>query len=168
MMTGLAASQTGVDPVALLFERHQAELFAYLCRMLHNRQWAEDLTQETFLKALNARTHLPEVENHRAWLYRIATNLALDALRRRQRFTWLHFQDPAGQDDADPPGQDGVEAALAALPPAYRAPLILYSHYGLSIAEVGQALNLSQAAVKTRLFRARELFRQAYEKGGVQ
>ncbi len=55
-----------------------------------------------------------------------------------------------------------IEAALAALPPDYRAVLLLYAHYGFKIAEVAAALNLTEGAARMRLQRAREMFRKAY------
>jgi RNA polymerase sigma-70 factor (ECF subfamily) len=61
---------------------------------------------------------------------------------------------------------DEVAQALATLPAKYRAPLLLYSYDGLNVREVATALNLSEGAVKTRLHRAREMFRQAYGKEG--
>jgi len=61
-----------------------------------------------------------------------------------------------------------VEAALAVITPAYRAPLLLYCHYGLSVAEVAAALGINEGAARTRVYRAREMFRQAYERGNAQ
>jgi RNA polymerase sigma-70 factor (ECF subfamily) len=167
-----AAVRGAANDLALtLFERHQREVYAYLCRLVHDPQWAEDLAQETFVRALKARRQLAQVENHRAWLYRIATNLALNALKRRRRFAWLPWRTAddlrASKGDlAEALSQrHTLEGALAALPPELRAPLLLYAHYGLSVAEVAQVLNLSPGAVKTRLYRARIRFRQAYERG---
>jgi RNA polymerase sigma-70 factor (ECF subfamily) len=157
--------------VADLFEQYQAPVFAYLYRLVGDREWAHDLSQEAFLQLFRARHRLPEVENQRAWVYRIATNLALNALKRSRRFAWLpwrqvddlrvHGSDPAEQVDE----QTSLERALAELPADYRAPLLLYSRYGFSVREVARALDVSEGAVKTRLFRAREMFRQAYERG---
>ncbi len=154
-----------------LFEKYHAELFAYLCRLVNDREWAQDLTQEAFLNAFRARGRLAEIENPRAWLYRIATNLALNALKRRRRFAWLPWhaapqaQVNKGNVYEEVSVRSAVEEALRALPLDYRAPLLLYAHSGLSVAEIAQALGISQGAVKTRLFRARELFRRAFEGG---
>ena len=57
-----------------------------------------------------------------------------------------------------------AEEALAALPAAYRAPLLLYSHYGFKVSEVAEVLGVNEGAVKTRLYRAREMFRRAYDR----
>ncbi len=170
----MAAEQPTSDaaePALALFERYQHEIYAYLCRLVHDRLWAEDLAQETFVRVLGARGRLAQVENPRAWLYRIATNLALNALRRRRRFAWLPWLESDGRLAYKPDlaealsGQSRVEAALAALPANLRAPLLLYAHHGLSVAEVGQVLGLSRGAVKMRLYRAREAFRRTYERG---
>jgi RNA polymerase sigma-70 factor (ECF subfamily) len=159
--------------VADLFEQYQRVVFAYLYRLVDDWEWAQDLTQETFLRLFRARHRLPQVENRRAWIYRIATNVALNALKRRRRFAWLPWRntdavylaapDPAEQADR----RVAVEWALAELPPHYRAALLLHSHYGFSVREVAEALDISQGAVKIRLYRAREMFRQVYEGGNV-
>lgn len=131
---------------------------------------AHDLTQETFLQLVRTAGQLERVENRRAWSYRVATNLAMNALRRRQRFAWLPWrqtnsQHLVGEDPAEQVQQESdVARALASLPANYRAPLLLYNHDGFTVREVATALNLSEAAVKVRLHRAREMFRQAYEK----
>jgi len=160
----------GVELAVELFERYHEEVYGYLCGMLREAAWAEDLAQETFLRALQARHRLPEVRNPRAWLYRVATNVALNALKRRRRFAWLPWR--ASDEGCHAPdvaeqiaGQNELEAALASLPPAYRAPLLLYAQYGLSPAEVAEALGLSLAAARKRIYRATEMFRQAYTGG---
>lgn len=164
-----ASAQTdAVELATYLFERYHVEIFAYLHRMVTDREWAQDLAQETFLQAYRARDQIAGLENPRAWLYRIATNLALNALKRKRRFSWLpwHWQErAAGIDIAEEVDrQTLIERVLAALPPHYRAPLLLYAHYGFKLAEVAAALNLSEGAARMRLQRAREMFRQMYRK----
>jgi RNA polymerase sigma-70 factor (ECF subfamily) len=61
--------------------------------------------------------------------------------------------------------EDAIERALASLTPQYRAPLLLFSHYGFSVAEIAQILGISEGAVKTRVYRAKEMFQQAYARG---
>jgi RNA polymerase sigma-70 factor (ECF subfamily) len=156
------------DPVALLFEQYHAAIFAYLYRLVDDRDWAHDLTQESFLHVVDARGQLPAVANPRAWVYRIATNTALNALKRRRRFTWLPWRAAAGSAETRAAdrlaSRDAVERALAALDPSLRAPLLLFSHDGLSTREIATALGLTEGAVRTRLCRAREQFRAAYAK----
>ena len=170
-----AMSQPAADAqtahVADLFEEHHEAIFAYLYRLLDDREWAHDLTQETFLKVHQSRERLRDIENERAWIYRIAGNLAFTALKRRRRFAWLPWRvadtpclladDPAAQVAEE----QRVAEALQALSPTYRAPLLLYSHFGLSVREVAGALDLSKSAVKVRLHRARKKFRDAYVMG---
>jgi RNA polymerase sigma-70 factor (ECF subfamily) len=170
-MVGAEPCENLTDLVADLFEQHHAAVFAYLYRLVGDREWAHDLSQETFLRLLRARHRLPQVDNRRAWVYRIATNLAFSALKRQHRFAWLpwHSGDRlplAGPDPSEPAHQHiAVERALAQLPPQYRAPLLLHSHYGFSVREVAEALGIREGAVKTRLHRAREMFRQVYGGG---
>lgn len=171
MIAHVAGDDEEMDLVLELFERHHREVYAYLCHMVADRQWAEDLAQEAFLCVLRARRRLPSVANRRAWLYRIATNLALTALRRRNRFAWLPWRAAVPDPSPDANVADAtvhrsqVRDALAALPPSQRAPLLLYAHHGLSVAEVAAALRLSEAAVKMRLHRARIAFQRAYRRG---
>jgi RNA polymerase sigma-70 factor, ECF subfamily len=155
--------------VAQLFEEHYRRVFAYLARMVCDAALAEDLTQQAFLQVYLARSRLPGIENRRAWVYRVATNLALTALRRRGRFAWLpwrvvdvHVPDSAG----DIHEWDAVERALAAVPADFRAPLLLYSHYGLHVIEIAEALNIPAGTVKSRLHRARAMFLAEYHRQG--
>lgn len=170
MTTETKAINTITHQVAELFEQYHRPVFAYLYRLVDDWELAHDLTQETFLRLLRAADQLPTIRNPRAWTYRIATNVAFNTLKRRRRFTWLPWQqvderhvikeDPTKAID----NQNEVARVLATLPVDYRAPLLLYSYDGLNVQEVATALNLSEGAVKTRLYRAREMFRQAYEK----
>lgn len=160
--------------VAELFEQYHEAIFAYLYRLLNDREWAYDLTQDVFLQIFRHRQRLQSLHNQRAWVYRIASNLAFNALKRQRRFTWLpwHQEDSHHVQKAGLAEQVGeraaVEAALIQLPPNYRAPLLLYSRYGFSIREVGVALDISDGAVKNRLYRAREMFRRFYDGGDDQ
>jgi len=170
-ITHTETQNESVSLVTDLFEQYHTAIFAYLYRLTEDREWAHDLTQETFLKVFRARRQLPHVENRRAWVYRIATNTALNALKRHRRFSWL----PWHQADLTVMGQGEqsdnritIEQALVQLAPHYRAPLLLYSHYDLSVREVAEALEISEGAVKTRLHRARELFRRAFAGGSEE
>ena len=82
------AQRAAESMIVSLFEQYQRPIFAYLLRLVGEREWAEELTQETFLAALRAADQLPGIANHRAWLYRIATNAAFNALKRRRRVAY--------------------------------------------------------------------------------
>lgn len=155
----------GAAVLTVLFEQHRTALCTYLSCLVRDWETARDLTQECFLRAFRSRRRLLEVDNQRAWLYRIATNLAIDANRRQRRWQWLPWHTVDAADDFTREQADRtmtVAEALAKLPVAYRAPLLLYSGYGFSVREVAEALDLGHEAVKTRLYRARKMFRQAY------
>ena len=156
--------------VAALFEQYHGAIFAYLFRLLNDRERAHELTQDVFLQLLQHRAKLADVENKRAWLYRIASNLAFNALKRQRRFVWLPWrqEDTFYGQTPGPETQVGVESAIAQalrqLPPNYRAPLLLYSRYDFTVREIALVLDISEGAVKNRLWRAREMFREVYER----
>jgi len=158
-----------IELVAVLFETHHREIFVYLCRFIGDEAWAHDLTQDVFLQSLRHRQRLAEVENQRAWLYQVACNHALNALKRQRRFSWLPWRksDALGLHQPGPESvvdeHTAVTAALNQLPDDYRATLLLYAHDGFSVREIAHILEVSEGAVKTRLYRAREMFRRAYE-----
>ncbi|MCB0183299.1 MAG: RNA polymerase sigma factor [Caldilineaceae bacterium] len=163
------AEAVWTETVAALFVEYRSPICAYLYSLVDEWELAHDLTQETFLELFYTRHRLREVENPRAWIYRIATYLALNRVKRRRRFGWLpwhlserelHFQ---WHDlDAAVEQRVVVEAALATLTLRYRAPLLLHSYYGFSVREVADLLGLSESNVKVQLHRAREQFRQSY------
>lgn len=177
LMTHTRQSDVHAEQVLDLFETYHESIFAYLYRLLGDAEWAHDLTQDTFLRLFETRERLSGVENQRAWTYRIASNMALNALKRRRRFRWLPWRDDdvlqgeAQLIQASVAGavevEQEVSRALAAMTPEYRAPLLLYSQFDFSVREVADMLGLSESAVKTRLFRAREMFRKAYKKAQI-
>ncbi len=171
-----SGSQADLDAlVAELFETYYQPICTYIFCLVNEWDLAHDLTQETFLQLFYTRERLRGVENPRAWIYRIATHLTLNKIKRQRRFAWLpwhtlenaphfHWQAP----DEEVNRRAAVENALAALPAHYRAPLLLYSDFGLSVREVAVALNIKETTVKVQLHRARTLFRQAYSQECTQ
>ena len=155
--------------VAALYEQYYQPICTYVCCLVDEWELAHDLAQETFLQLFHTRQRLARVDNPRAWIYRIATHLALNKLKRQRRFTWLswHLAEHLPQFRWQGPEEEvnrraAVELALAALPPHYRAPLLLYSHEGLTIAEIAVVLVRKESTVRVQLLRARELFQRAY------
>ena len=153
--------------LAAVYTAHQAQLLAHLTRLVADRALAEDLCQETFLKALRHWEQRDEIANITAWLYRVATNTAYDYLRRRRRISFSPLEPAApvlydeGAMEARLSEQDPVRRALAQLAPEARH-LLLCIHAGHSTRELADALACSDAAVRLRLFRARARFRQIY------
>ena len=129
---------------------------------------AEDLCQETFIKALRHWNELEQAAVARSWLYRIATNTAYDYLRRRRRVECSRLIDeheatvraPALKtqfDDAEP-----VWAKLNDLPDQYRVPLLLQIWAGYNLNDIAVALGCKVSTIKTRVHWARLRFRQLY------
>jgi len=164
----IAQAQAG-DPAAFeaIFEAYHPRIVSYCYRLLGDVESAQDVAQDTFVKAYGALPRTTAGLNLQAWLFTIATNAALSVLRRRRRIAWLPLLDhPA------PPGGYGsveaisdralLQAALDRLPRAQAAVLLLRLHYGLSYEELAPLFGGSVGAVKTRLSRARRAFRTAY------
>jgi RNA polymerase sigma-70 factor (ECF subfamily) len=160
------------DPAAFerLFERYQAPILNYLHRMVGDRAVAEDLTQDTFIKAYRALPATSPDLAFKAWLYRIATNTAISHLRRNKIVKWIPFL--AGTDHASDESIErsvgrryDVEQALNRLPQHYAMILLLRHYQGLSLAETALALDITENAAKLRLFRARKAFAGVYHEG---
>ena len=149
-----------------LYREHAASLVRYLERQLGDRDLAEDVAQETFLRALR---HEPKV-NPRSWLFTTATNLLRDVARRdsrqRQRLEQLHaeHQRRAEESFADAPSVEDspVHQALQSLSERDRTALLL-SEEGLSYNEIAMMLGMSMQSVGTTLTRARKRMIRHYE-----
>lgn len=133
-----------IPPFERLYEAHAGELLGYLTRLL-GRQAAEDAWQETFLRALRGYPQLRHGRHLRAWLFTIATRVALDE-RRRAR--------PAQGELPELPAEERVDALAelepytAELPPTERAAVVLRYGYDLGYAEIGSALGSSADAAR--------------------
>lgn len=153
-----------------VYDTYKTPIYNYVYHLVGNREQADDLTQDTFLKAFKALPKMDASLKLSAWLYRIATNTAYDALRRRKLIAWMPWQDldhePADLDSADPQETIGtselVKAALRRMPQHYRAALLLYTREGFSYAEIAKALSIAESGVKMYLSRARHSFREHY------
>ncbi len=161
-----AGSIDATSTLHTLFCQYSQPICRYLARLTGDPGRAEELTQETFLRAYCALEKGAHWENPRAWLYRVASRLAINDHRRRTLFQWLPLRDtdadPAAGIEAAVAERLAVQEALAQLPLKYAVPLVLYLEEGYSVAEIAEILALSNSAVKVRLYRAREQFRRAY------
>lgn len=164
-MLALRAGDTAAFDV--LFRRWSGPLLRYLERMVRDLAVAEELVQEAFIRVHEARERYRPQARFSTWLYRIATNLALNELRRPRHRAVHRSADAA---DAPPlvatgPGADDVvearrragaaQRALGDLPEKQRAALCLAAVEGLSYAEVAEALDVTEKAVKSLVHRAR-------------
>lgn len=149
------------------FRAHEREIFGYLWRVTGDEQASYDIAQETFLRAWQRFEQVRGYEQPRAWLFRVATNLASNHRRNRSvrdaATTLLRSgMSRAGDLAADVVESEAVRGALDALPVKQRAALILRIVYGLSSSELARALGSSEAAAKMMFSRARERFRAVY------
>jgi RNA polymerase sigma-70 factor, ECF subfamily len=165
---GAKVSETAA--FAAVFEGYQARIFRYLRSLVGEPALAEDLAQDTFVKAYKALAQGHPPDNLNAWLYAIATNTALSALRRRRLIAWLPLQaspeaheKPGAADHEGATGeQELINQVLAALPKTDAACLWLRFQHDLSYAELAHVLGTTVPAAKMRLSRARAAFRELY------
>ena len=156
------------DAFTVLVERYKDAVQNLAYRMLSNTAEAEDVTQETFVRAYTQLATYKPAHKFSTWLLSIASHLAIDQLRRR-RFLALPLEDvpflewivDAGtgpeQTALEGEQQDEVQTYLQRLPAKYRAVIVLRYWYDFSYEEIARTLNLTPALVKARLHRAREL-----------
>jgi RNA polymerase sigma-70 factor (ECF subfamily) len=179
----MLAVPTGEVDFSALAERHRRELHVHCYRMLGSFDEAEDLVQETLLRAWRARDSLEREDWLRAWLYRIATNACLDAIKRRGRqvpslgsfrdVPWLQPYPDRLLAELAPPDEEPEAALLARetieltflavmqrLPPRQRAVLILRDVLDWPAEQAAETLELSVAAVNSALQRARATLRE--------
>jgi RNA polymerase sigma-70 factor (ECF subfamily) len=152
------------DPLAnfdRVVERHRAELLHYLVRLLGDAGDAEDALQESLLRAYRGRGRLRPDSNERAWLYKIATRTAFNALKRRKRAAaWMADVDldTLSTNSADALDRReqlrAVAHAVEALPSKQRAALMMRQFQGLSYAEIAETLGCSPAAARANVYQA--------------
>lgn len=166
------------DVFAVLVERYKDAVQNLAYRMLGNTTEAEDVTQETFVRAFTQLGTYKPVHKFSTWLLSIASHLAIDQLRRR-RFLALPLDDVpflewlpdvgVGPEQSALQGeqQDEIQQYLQMLPGKYRAVIVLRYWYDFSYEEISQALKLTPALVKARLHRARELLARYMQKNAL-
>jgi RNA polymerase sigma-70 factor (ECF subfamily) len=165
-----------------LIRRYERPIFSLILRMVRDRQLAEDLAQETFIKALNAiGSYRPEFK-FSSWIFKIANNAAIDHLRRRELDTLSLDGSPSAAtpeaieatipqigDRAETPLEElearelggAIEQAIGALRPEYRSCILLRHVEGRSYEEIAEILELPLGTVKTYIHRARHQLRDA-------
>lgn len=151
-----------------LVVHHQRVVFNIAYRMTGNRQEAEDVAQETFVKAYQALDRFDPQRPFAPWLYRIATNTALNWIKRRRPEMELSEGVPLTDPAAPGPEAQAIaadtsarlRAAIATLPPNYRAAIELRHFQGLSYQEMSESLGVPLSDVKSWLFRARRRLRK--------
>lgn len=168
------------DPYAFetLFRKYQSYVYNISLGMLCNSEDAADVTQETFLRLHRSLDSFRGDATFSTWLYRVAVNLCISELRRRGRNRFQFLDDVAHDEDAtlheelSPHPHDAIQQAeegrmvrkiLNTLPPDYRAIMVLRHFQQLAYEEIADVLGLSLSQVKTRLFRARKMFKDRFK-----
>jgi RNA polymerase sigma-70 factor (ECF subfamily) len=170
------------DAYRALVERHSRSVFRLAYRMTGNEQDAEDVVQETFLRAYKQLHRYEARASFGTWLYRIASNYSLDLVRSRKRHPQASFEESPSPGEAanivhsvasDAPGPDRllfgdevqrtVSATLDQLSQQERTAFVLRHFEGQSIEEIGSSLGLSGNATKHSIFRAVQKLRRALE-----
>ena len=167
--SAMMLSQTGEELVEAVIREHARLVFRIANCVLRNATEAEDVVQEVFLRALHYRKRLAGVADRKAWLARIAWRVAVE---HRRRGTSKAALDGSDETASLASGEIGAEQALlnkerseflqrliAGLPEQLRDPLVLSAFEELSPREIAEMLDISEAAVRSRAFRAREILR---------
>jgi RNA polymerase sigma-70 factor (ECF subfamily) len=149
--------------LADVFAAHERRIYTYLRRMVGSPEPARDLTQETFVRALRGATRYAGEVPVEAWLLGIARNVFLEWLRTSGRERSFERVD-SPSDDAGPEAERvDVERTLARLVPEYREILVLRFSLDLAGEDVARILGISHDAVRQRVVRAKQAFREAWE-----
>jgi RNA polymerase sigma-70 factor, ECF subfamily len=168
------------DAFRLLVEQHSRAIFRLAFRMTGNEEDAEDVVQETFLRAYKQLNKYEARSSFSTWLYRIASNYSLDLIRSRKRHEDKRERGSAEDErdilqsiPVDSPGpdrllygsqiSDRVNAALNELSPQERTAFVLRHFEGQSIQEIGEALGTGTNATKHSIFRAVQKLRKSLE-----
>ncbi|MFL5735602.1 MAG: RNA polymerase sigma factor [Chloroflexia bacterium] len=158
------------EAFVLIYEHFSAQIHRYVFRLVGNQELADDITQETFLKAFQGIGKIADDSNVSAWLYRIASNACFDVLRRRKLITWMPMLEESDKSDEFTSEDftprviesDIVRRTLMKMPPALAVCLVLRSVEGFSCEEIAEILKIPKGTVFSRLARARESFIQLY------
>jgi RNA polymerase sigma-70 factor, ECF subfamily len=178
ILSGLATAEGSTDRSADaliedLVRRHSRLVYRIAYAALKSHHDAEDAAQETFLRLLRYSHKLAAVQDHKSWLARIAWRVAVERSRKMKGGREVpiddpekRFIEPAAADSSADQAMEGsqvaalVENFIAALPGKLREPLVLSTVEEMSPHEVAAALDISEAAVRSRVFRARQILRE--------
>ena len=137
-----------------LVRQYQADVWRFAYHFTRDRALAEDVTQEAFLRAFRFLKGFRGDSKFTSWLFRIARNCGMDALRRRSAH--LGREHPAPTPATDPVARAELDAALASISGEHREPFLLIEVFGLSYQEAADVLGVRVGTVKSRMHRARQ------------
>ncbi len=162
-----------------LVAKHHKPIVHFLTRMVRNQSIAEELTQEVFLRVYRSRTSYRAEAKFTTWLYRIATNLAVNHARdtkHERTAQTIYLDEPDSETGTTPDVADAeptiekrmvenermaaIRAHVMALPERQRMAVLMHKYQGLDYREIGEVLKLSESATKSLLFRAYQTLRE--------
>lgn len=175
---------TNALSLTMLYEQFRRPIHSYIYRLLGNLEDADDVTQEVFIRACTSWKGLYERDHLSPWLYRIATNLCVDQLRRRKRISWWpltqRFRNDEQSDEvvredassllADSGGipeiaeREHIRIALKRMPEEYAVVLVLSAAQGIPYQEIAEIVGISPNAAATRISRAKKMFMEQYQR----
>ncbi|MGC1645455.1 MAG: RNA polymerase sigma factor [Candidatus Sulfotelmatobacter sp.] len=166
-------AEINYDVLEQLVREHSRLVYRIAYAVLRSHPDAEDSTQETFMRVLRYSSKLAEVEDPKTWLARIAWRVAVDRSKKRRWAREIPLDDPgkpvAEVASSEIPADEAVQATqlgiaveklIAALPTKLREPLILSTVEEISPREVAATLGINEAAVRSRVFRARQILKE--------
>jgi RNA polymerase sigma-70 factor (ECF subfamily) len=160
-----------LEAFEVLFRQHQSQVYAWIVRIVRDSGIAEDLTVETFWRIYRSRARFDPAGSFGAWAYRIATNAALDHLRKTRRETELPA-DLAAKSEPDRAVQhetrDRIRKAFAQLPPKYRLVATLALIEDEPYEKIAAAAGISASLVKVQVFRAVRMLRKQLASLGIK
>jgi RNA polymerase sigma-70 factor (ECF subfamily) len=160
-----------------LFQKYSAPLLRFADRMLNNRAEAEEVTQDVFLKMISRVEQYDGRASVSSWLFAIGANACRDRLRRSRRAPVIPLDAIAERSSGDPSAdgrlyererRDAVRRALGRLTEEQREALILARYHEMPYAEIARTLEISEGAVKTRIFRAMETLKEFFSEGDAR
>lgn len=176
------SQQGDIESFEMLIKEHQKLVFNIAYRMLGNMEDAKDAAQEIFIKAYKSLHNFQGTCSFSTWLYRIATNTCLDALRKRKAYHHYSYDKPIETEDGEvvrniPDTQNlpedivekrelrkNIQHAINCLPEHHKMVIILRDIKGLSYEQIGDILECSQGTVKSRISRARNALKHVIKK----
>lgn len=174
----------GAHALNALYEQFCRPIHSYAYRLLSSQEDADDATQEVFVRLFAAWDGLHDRDTLSAWLYRLATNLSIDLLRRRKRLSWSSLT-PRKRDDAHSCGalsdesfflplnnggipeiaeREHIRLAIANMPEEYAVVLVLNVAQGVPYQEVAAIIGISPSTAAARISRAKKLFIENYQR----
>jgi len=160
-----------LEAFEVLFRQHQSQVYAWIVRIVRDSGIAEDLTVETFWRIYRSRARFDPAGSFGAWAYRIATNAALDHLRKTRRETELPADlaaDPEPDSAVQRETRDRIRKAFAQLPPKYRLVATLALIEDEPYEKIAATAGISASLVKIQVFRAVRMLRKQLASLGIK